>query len=205
MSSSGTSGSSFSTLVSIPCLDQPTQRLSFPNWIFVGPSNNSKNSSKPCSARTASDLVRMVVWITLLTIHLPSLISALPKIMPSCSCVRIVSIQCRRRKSAWSSRKAPSVMKPYSAILLGNSQKRYCASHKKYRRARQGQSEHIRTKGRLESWINQDRDEPSARRFKVRLNIQTGIQDTYGIDERGAFDSLLDLDEDFDEYGVMVG
>lgn len=60
-------------------------------------------------------------------------------------------------------------------------------------------------RARLESWMGQDKNEPSARWFEFRLNIRTAIQDTYGIYERGAFDSLLNPAADFDESGVMVG
>lgn len=59
-------------------------------------------------------------------------------------------------------------------------------------------------KTRLKEWFDEEREKEAQRWFGFRLNIKTAVQDIYGINERGAFDMILDRDGSFDESGVMI-
>jgi len=58
---------------------------------------------------------------------------------------------------------------------------------------------------RLQDWFEQEKEDSKVIWFEFRLSLDSAIQNIHGIFQRGAFDSLLNREEDFDEDGVMVG
>lgn len=56
---------------------------------------------------------------------------------------------------------------------------------------------------RLEEWLEDQKGQETVKWFQFRLDGKTAVQCTCGIYERGASDSLLKREEDFDEEGVM--